>query len=364
MADESLRVVAYEHERHREALLTFIEKVLGPERRAQRGRIIDATESDMPGADRKPLRYVILDGERVAGSMGHLPADFVVQGQMVPARFTHDLLVDPDYRGRGLAKLIVSHAHDLGDFFPGGMWMTNPCYQIHLACGFEDAKPLTTYTLVLDPGVFVARKGVSALKRGVGRLGLAVTRTRALKRAGRMVDAGASSVSEVDGFDPGLDPTWQALAASYGVTRQRDAAYLNWRFKAHPSLSYRVLVASRDGQAVGYLVWRPAPEGADEKRAVIPDFLVSPGDSATLEFLLSRVIVDAAGSRAESISVLSTQEFALKLFRSFGFFPRASANTWVVAGWKPYLPADWLEDHSHWHMCLGDSDGDLWTGSQ
>lgn len=361
MSPAPLPVVPYEPAKHADALFRFIAKVLGDDVCARRRRVIETMHATMPGHDRFPLRHVILDGDRVAGTLGYLPADFLVSGKRVAARFTHDLLVDPDYRGAGLGKVIVDHARALGDFFPGGMWMTDPCRKIHVSCGFEEATPLVTHSLVLDPAAFVARKGMPAVKGFAGRVALGAARSMALHRARRAM--WNASLQEAARFDPALDTVWEALANDYGVTRVRDAAYLNWKYSDHPSLAYRILIATREGKPTGFLVWRLAPDGADEQRAIVADFLVARNDAVTFRQLIARVILDAGSARMESISVLTTQPWAAITLRSFGFMPRAARNSWVVAGWQNVIPADWLQDTGAWHVCLGDSDGDMWTGS-
>jgi hypothetical protein len=242
------------------------------------------------------------------------------------------------------------------------MWMTQPCHQIHVRCGFDEATPLSTYSLVLDPGTFAARKGLSFLKALAARIGLGVNRVLALTRARREV-AGAQLL-ETRRFEPATDATWSKLAAGYGVTRVRDAAYLNWKYADHPTLAYRNLLVKRGGETTGYLIWRLAPPGADEKRAVVADFLVAKGDAVAFRQLMARVIVDANSAGMESVSVLTTQLWAASALRKLGFLPRGTRNTWVVANWHPHMPAEWLRDLEAWHVCLGDSDGDIWTGSQ
>ncbi|MDH4036279.1 MAG: GNAT family N-acetyltransferase [Candidatus Krumholzibacteria bacterium] len=361
MNKHTLPIVAYQPDQHAEALFRFIEKVLGKEMCERRRRVIETMHTTMPGHDRFPLRHVIVDGDRIAGTLGYMPADFWVNGKRVAVRFTHDLLVDPDYRGAGLGRLIVDNARALGDFFPGGMWMTDPCRKIHVDCGFKDATPLVTYSLVLDPVAFVVRKSMSGLKGLASRTALSASRTFALARARRL--ASHTSLREVERFDPSMDGAWETLARGYGITRVRDAAYLNWKYSDHPSLDYHNLVAMRADTPTGFLVWRLAPPGAEEKRAVAVDFLTARGDAQTLRRLIARVVVEAHAAGMESVSVLTTQTWAASTLRGLGFMPRAARNTWVVAGWEKVIPYEWLSDTTAWHVCLGDSDGDMWTGS-
>ena len=354
-----LTVVAYQRDVHEPAYLRFIAKVLGPAECEHRRAVLASMHERMPGRDRFPLRHVILDGDRVAGSLGYMPADFWIGGERVPVRFTHDLLVDPDYRGQGLAKLVVDNARALGDFFPGGMWMTDPCYKIHLACGFDDAAALTTYTLALDPASFVAQKEMPPFKRMVARAALGFTRLRTLAHANRTLARAGNDVQAIDRFDPALDATWARLGTSYAITLARDAAFLNWRYAEHPHLKYRFATAKKNGVVAGFMVWRPSTAG--EKRAVITDFLVEKGDVATFERLLSHAIVHASMGGCHSISILTTQAWAARTLRSFGFYPRGARNTWVIAGWQNRIPKEWLADQDPWHVVISDSDGDIWS---
>jgi hypothetical protein len=93
----------------------------------------------------------------------------------------------------------------------------------------------------------------------------------------------------------------------------------------------------------------------------VTDFLVRNGDADALRFLTSRVVTGAAEAGAGILYLLTTQEWAGKTLRSMGFVPRRGRQTWAVAGWRGVIPEAWLTDHRPWHVCSGDSDGDMWT---
>ncbi|HEU4363898.1 MAG TPA: hypothetical protein VFT13_00380 [Candidatus Krumholzibacteria bacterium] len=365
----ALPVVPYEHERHLEGLLSLYARVLGEEACARRRVLIEAIHERMPGRDRHPLRYVVMDGDRVAGTLGCLPADFIVNGERVPARFTCDLLVDPHYAAAGLrlerrtlGTLLVERARLGGGFFVGGLWMTRASHKIHLAAGFSEAMVLPSYTLPLDPMPFVARRELGRVK-AVGALA-----ALALLRAGGMVRARLSlqrrdiRVEAVDRIDATLDATLLDLARGYAVTRVRDAAYLNWKYASHPTLGYRILIARRACACAGYVVWRGATPDDECRRAVVVDFLTAEGDARALRRLVSRVVIDAASEGMESVSILTTQPWARTALRQLGFLPRPGGNSWVVAGWEDHVPPDWLHEPERWHLCSGDSDGDMCSG--
>lgn len=364
-----LVVVPYEHERHGAALLSLFARVWGEEASRRRCAINDALHERMPVRDRHPLRYIAMDGDRAAGTLGCLPADFLVNGGHTPVRFTCDLLVDPRYATAGmrlarrtLGTVLVEQARLQGDFFVGGMWMTHSSHRIHLAAGFDDAMTLPSYTLPLDPRPFVARRGLTAVKSGAALAGLTALRACALTRAKAELVRGDVQLEACDRFDESLDATWRNLARSYAVTRVRDAAYLNWKYADHPTLPYRILLARRGGKHTGYMIWRPPTPDDECRRAVVVDFLVARGDARTLRRLVSRVVVDANRAGTESISMLTTQPWAAATLRRMGYFPRPGGNTWVVAGWQNHVPRGWLFEPDRWHLCMGDSDGDIWAG--
>jgi GNAT superfamily N-acetyltransferase len=365
MSAQEFSVSPYDHAAHKPALLSFLSAVYEPDVLARRERVLDWVHDFHPMRDRAPLRHVIMDGDSVAATMGHLPAEYVINGRVTPARFTHDLLVDPKYRGQGLAKLIVGHALDCGEFMPGGMWMTTACYKIHVNNGFDDATGLVTRTLVLDPDAFTARKGLAGLKRRISRSALTLLRSRALARA-RKTTRGNTAPYTIDAagrFEPELDETWRDMLQTYGAGMARSAEYLNWKYARHPLLKYDIRLARRAGGTAGYVVYRPALERDDEKRAIIADFLVENEDTKTFEFMIAHAIFEAVEGGAEVLSVLTTQPWAARALRRFGFLPRGESQTWAVGGWRDRVPEGWLDDQSRWHVCMGDSDGDLWSAS-
>ncbi|HEU4929607.1 MAG TPA: hypothetical protein VFU38_07225 [Candidatus Krumholzibacteria bacterium] len=360
MSMPHLCVVPYQRREHEHTYLELLARHFGPQETALRRRVLAWIHERMPARERAPLRHVVVDREQVVASMGHLPAEFWIFGARAPIRFTHDLLVDEGYRGLPrLGRKLMVNALATGARMAGGLWMTEASYRLHLNAGFESLDPLTTYTLALDPAQFVAQKKLSPAKTLVARWVLASKRMRSLARANRTLGRADGSVADVQRFDPSLDDTWARHALGYSITRARDASYLNWRYADHPNLAYRFALASAAGSPSGYMVWRASVEG--EGRAVVPDFLVERGDVDTFERLLSHVIVEASSAHCTSLSILTTQAWAARALREFGFFPRPSRNTWVVGNWQDRVHKESIVKHASWHVVLGDSDGDMWS---
>ena len=355
-----LRVVPYYRDLHEWTYLELLARHFGREEAERRGRVLAWMHERMPGRERAPLRHVVADGGRVVASMGHLPAEFWILGDRVPIRYTHDLLVDERYRGLPrLGRKLMINALSTGARVAGGLWMTDASYRLHVNAGFESLDPLTTYTLALNPVDFAAQRTLSAAKANAMRWLLAAVRARSLARADRVLGRPGCAVHDVDELDPVHDAVWERFALGYAITRTRDAAYLNWRYASHPNLEYRFALATAGGSPEGFMVWRASHDG--EKRAVVPDFLVARWDVATFERLLSHVIMQTFAAGSTSLSIMTTQPWAARVLRGFGFYPRPTRNTWVVGNWADGVPRRWIGEHSTWHMVLGDSDGDVWS---
>lgn len=355
-------VIAFDKDKHSPELFRFLEKVLGAEKFSTRKVALSWLNDAFPLRGRTPLRHIVVDGDRVAGSMGHMPVDYILKGKRVPARITHDLLIDPDYRGKGLAGLLVKKAQEAGEFLPGGMWMNVPCYKIHCGGGFDEMIPPSTQTLVLDTKSFAARKGFSGIKGSATRVALGMAKASALRKAKSAIKnaGGIESIPETESFDASQDPAWLGMLGSYGIAASRDAEFLNWKYTHHPVVSYRKIAID----SKGYLIWRLPHAGSAENRAVIVDYLVERGDAATLERMVARVIAESVDAGVESLSFMTTQPWAIKFLKGFGFLPRRGGHTWVIANWRGQIPSNWLRSLEPWHVCLGDSDGDFWTGGQ
>jgi hypothetical protein len=91
-----------------------------------------------------------------------------------------------------------------------------------------------------------------------------------LWRLWRKRDFGLSA-TEVEKFSSEYDELWERYRHLYPVCFFRDSETLNWRYVANPLWKHRIVEARREGQLVGYLVWREADQGG-ERIATVLDF--------------------------------------------------------------------------------------------
>lgn len=99
-------------------------------------------------------------------------------------------------------------------------------------------------------------------------------------------------------FDARFDGLWgQALAAYPSITR-RDAQVLNWRYRAHPDTSYRVLQLGRGPRLAGYLVFKVSMRKG-RRVARIVDLLCMPDDQTGIRALVTKALSEMREQGAE-----------------------------------------------------------------
>ena len=96
-----------------------------------------------------------------------------------------------------------------------------------------------------------------ALRRRLGGLGAALAAPAdAVRAAGWKDRAAGCSFEEVSRCGPEFDALFARYRDRYRLVMWRDAETLNWRYFDCPVPGHRILLARRDGEPVGYVVWR------------------------------------------------------------------------------------------------------------
>ena len=94
------------------------------------------------------------------------------------------------------------------------------------------------------------------------------------------------SIHEVKIFDERFDVFWGEVKESYSLMLEKNSRYLNWRYIAPPTSTYKVLAAERDGEVLGFVVTKlDVREGCTE--GFIIELLAHPSRLDVAEGLLS-----------------------------------------------------------------------------
>jgi hypothetical protein len=162
-----------------------------------------------------------------------------------------------------------------------------------------------------------------------------------------------AGVAALTRFGSEADELYRCCATHWNASAIRDAAFLNWRFAAHPWRRYRLLGVQSGGTLRGYAVYRVGDE-LFPRLGLLMDWLVLPGDDeasvALLEAALACARVDAAAGLALAVPEWSPWS---QFFQARGFRHHPSEHLEVVRSSVPRFDMLWLRDN--WWTTLADA---------
>jgi GNAT superfamily N-acetyltransferase len=171
-----------------------------------------------------------------------------------------------------------------------------------------------------------------------------------------------------EGFDARFDTLWAQVSGNTDLGVYKDASYLTWRYRLNPRGCYRVFVAKRGTEMVGFLVIRHTGPNSD-----ITELVALPGCTDVVLDLLATAIAQArrAGSLVLTAWAPARHPYYASLRRA-GFVSqmrlhRLSERCPVLARWL-YQVIDYAQHLSPdqqnqlavlaktWSLTMGDSD--------
>ncbi|MDQ4077651.1 MAG: hypothetical protein M3220_15570, partial [Chloroflexota bacterium] len=153
-----------------------------------------------------------------------------------------------------------------------------------------------------------------------------------------------------------FDQLWEHLRAHYEALVVRDRAWITYRYAEAPGLDYRILLAHRDTQPVGYLVYRMT---VDDNRPTgwIADLFTAPSDTATRYALIHSAVRRLYTAGAESVRVfLAAGTPLVGQFHGAGFLPAKGEYDISIVSLADNMPHPALRDPNRWFTMAGDYD--------
>lgn len=292
------------------------------------------------------------DGE-ILGQYATMPVRLEVKGRALRASWGMDVMVRPNLQKKGLGSRLFLY-WDKNVEASLGLGLSMASYTLFRKLGWEDVGPVPCYSRILDPKALLSRR--------LGRpLGSALAPLASLflwlvfpqRRTKDEV-----SVSSLKGqFGSDYDELWERVSPVFDFIAERRAAYLEWKYRKVPHVSYDVFEARRDGELSGYVVLRTT-ERNGVRLALLVDLLAHPDDRESLGALLDRALDWAREQGASRMQTFTFDRRIAARLSSKGFFLIPSPMQFCLRIHSDHVDETFFRDTSCWHVTFGDSDQD------
>lgn len=303
-------------------------------------------------------RWVILVDGQIAAYCAVIPTRCWIEGREYPAIWWVDLIVDPQYRGRGLQTLFDQQIRQMADLKVG--FPNELAAKIHRKHGWGVREDYKLLLLPLIPLEIRSLRRVSGW-RGLAlrAVGLALTPWSALLRW-RHQHYRPVNARKVENPSPELlAGVFERYRDPQTSTTYRDSEHFRWRYLDSPLRNeYAFYTAGPQDAPTHYLIARHMnrldAQGTSDRITRLLDVYGDFQDATGLKDMLCLAIRDAIRHGANQVTSLSTLPEITDSLRSLGFLAvRPGRFCWHST--SPEL-MNALDGRNHWTM--GDSDND------
>ena len=299
-------------------------------------------------------RLVLLVEGQIAGYCAVIPARVWVAGQERKALWWVDLVIAPQFRGRGLQTLFDRRVREMTDLLLG--FPNELAAKIHRKHGWGVRQDMELLLLPLWPRAVkpvrsaAGGRGLLLRTAALGLSPLAAAWRRRLSRlrpsvpARRLEKPAAARLA-------GVYRRWQTLPFN---TTCRDEEFFNWRYFAAPQPGEYVFFTAGDPDVPShYLIARHMRQG-DVRFTRILDVFGDFKDVAALQALLALAVQDAISQGSGQVTLLAARPELRSAARRLGFLLSAPVGFCWLSDAPEMMEA--LAGENYWS--LGDSDND------
>lgn len=307
----------------------------------------------------------------IVGKTVGIPKEIKIGNHTVMADLMTDILVHPDYRGRGiaplLAKALFNECKSAGFIFSYAMANPQSLHFHTKKLKTQIAGEIPLLIKFIDPRGF--RKRFERLPLAGFLLSIcqkAFSLIRRVRKEKKGSEDSSEKVREFKNFDASFNIFWATVEDKRHVMVKRSADYLQWRFGDVPHRTYRKWVAmeTESGQIRGYIITR-VMEVNSIKCGMIADFLmkdVSKGLEAGKGLISEAVQYFKEEKTAISGCLMLPGTIEYELLRRCGYFvcprrfqPQPFPLILEPQAGDPSLQS-WYCDLNNWFFTMGDFD--------
>lgn len=150
-------------------------------------------------------------------------------------------------------------------------------------------------------------------------------------------------------FDSRFDELWSKASPEYQAITLRDASTLNWRYRRHPDIRYKVLIVQDNDDLKGYLVYSVFNRH-QQQRAQIVDVFTHKGNTRVSGALIAAALLAMRKERVHKVECFASGRFLIDTLESMGFKPRLHNG-------KPHYALALGAPDVDYYFTRGDGDG-------
>ncbi|MBN1304041.1 MAG: GNAT family N-acetyltransferase [Anaerolineales bacterium] len=299
-------------------------------------------------------RYVIMVGEQIAGYCAVIPTKVCIADQVVPALWWVDIIIAPEFRGRGLQTRLDEHVRQRAAILLG--FPNSVAAKIHEKHGWGVRNDMQVMLLPLWPVQVKQVRKAAGLQAMFLQFGARLLDPAAILWR-KIISSSSSRVAwRLEHFDAELlSDIFKRTKTGKEVTTLRDCWHFNWRYIGAPeSEQYSVYLAGDRHKPNLYLISRQVTREDGSRFTRILDIFGDFNDISNLRGIFLLVLQDAIKYGSGQVTMMTSQPILGLIARQFGFifYSPVSFCWWsTVESFE-----NTLAGRIHW--VLGDSDND------
>lgn len=299
-------------------------------------------------------RWVILEGSEIAGYCGVIPGRLVSSGETIDTVWWVDLVIAPEFRGRGLQRDLderVKSRTGLIVGFPNAL-----AAEIHRRHGWGVHEDLRTLLMPLKPGEVGAvrrLKGTRGRAMRIAAMAMGPVATLFRRRLERWNPPATLRTDRPSPFD--LEEICARPSSVEGYTTYRDKEYLQWRFFDAPYADDLSFFRSGEEDGPRVMAITRTRQVGDTKVVRVLDLFGAIGDRPAVKQVILAIGREAVRQGAVQVTAMASNRQFQDALRSLGFIAgTASRFCWWSSdsSWMPRLD----RDDNYWVMADSDND--------
>ena len=297
----------------------------------------------------EPQIWIARDEGKVVGQYATMPVRLKVGDQEIDASWGMDVMIAPELQRKGLGEVLF-RTWDQHTGASLGMGLSVGSHKLFQKLRWPDVGPVPCLVKPVSSRAFVNSRWplpVNAAASLFGRTVVSLLRSRGV----------SAEIQPVHHFDARFTTLWERVSPKFALAVRRDAAYLQWKYRALPHICYNILALDRGATVDGYAVFRHIDEPRARVTALV-DLVADPDDRAAVAALVAGVERDAQSAGSDKIRAFMMNRAIRKTMHRQGYFQvRSTVELVTKINAVPVAP-DFYSHTDTWHVTFGDSDQD------